>query len=37
MPQDEDLKILGSITASEQREQLDGAAQRQVGEFGQHQ
>ena len=37
MAQDEDLKILGSITASEQREQLDGAAQREVGEFGQHQ
>jgi hypothetical protein len=35
--QDDDLKILGSVTASEQREQLDGAAQRQVGEFGQHQ
>jgi hypothetical protein len=37
MPQDEDLKVLGSVTASEQREQLDGAAQREVGEFGQHQ
>jgi hypothetical protein len=37
MVQDEDLKILGSVAASEQREQLDGAAQREVGEFGQHQ
>ena len=37
MSQDEDLKILGSVTASEQREQLDGAAQGEVGEFGQHQ
>src|SRR6266571_3346027 len=37
MPQDEDLKIFGSVTASEQREQLDAAAQREVGEFGQHQ
>jgi len=26
MPQDEDLKVLGSVTASEQHEQLNGAA-----------
>jgi len=26
MPQDEDLKVLGSVTASEQRGQLNGAA-----------
>ena len=31
MPQDEDLKIPSSVTASEQRQQLDGAAQREVG------
>jgi len=26
MPQDEDLKVLGGVAASEQREQLNGAA-----------
>jgi hypothetical protein len=31
MPQDEDLRVLGSLTASEQRQQLDGAAQRRPG------
>jgi hypothetical protein len=30
--QDEDLEILGGIAAGEEDEQLDGAAQRQVGE-----
>jgi len=34
--QHQDLKVLGGITASEQCEQLDGAAQRQIGESGQH-
>jgi hypothetical protein len=29
----QDLKVLGAITASEQCEQLDGAAQREVGEL----
>jgi hypothetical protein len=37
MVQNEDLKILGSVAASEQREQLDGTAQCEVGEFGRHQ
>ena len=32
MSQDEDLKILGGIASGEEGEQLDGAAQRQVGE-----
>jgi hypothetical protein len=31
MVQDEDLKVLGGITAGELGEELDGAAQRQVG------
>jgi hypothetical protein len=31
MPQDEDLRVLGSLTASEQRQQLYGAAQRRPG------
>ena len=35
--QDEDLQVLGGFAAGEQHEQLDGAAQRQVGEFRQHQ
>jgi hypothetical protein len=34
--QDEDLKLLGGIAAGEEGEQLDGAAQRQVGESWQH-
>jgi hypothetical protein len=36
MAQNEDLKILGGIAAGQEGEQLDGAAQRQVGESGQH-
>jgi hypothetical protein len=35
--EDQDLQVLGGITAGEQHEQLDGAAQREVGEFRQHQ
>ena len=35
--QDEDLQVLAGVAAAEQGEQLDGAAQRQVGEFRQHQ
>ena len=35
--QDEDLQVLAGAAAAEQGEQLDGAAQRQVGEFRQHQ
>jgi hypothetical protein len=31
--QDQDLQVLGGVTASEQHQQLDGSAQRQVGEF----
>jgi hypothetical protein len=31
--QHQNLKVLGAITASEQCEQLDGAAQREVGEL----
>ena len=34
--QDKDLKILGGVTAAELGEELDGAAQRQVGESWQH-
>jgi hypothetical protein len=33
MAEHQDLKVLGAITASEQGEQLDGAAQREVGEL----
>jgi len=33
---DEDLEILGSVAAGELDEQLDGAAERQVGESWQH-
>jgi hypothetical protein len=36
MVQDEDLKILGGVTAGELGEELYGAAQRQVGESWQH-
>jgi hypothetical protein len=36
MAQDEDLEVLGGIAAGEEGEQLDGAAQRQVGESWQH-
>jgi hypothetical protein len=35
--QHEDLQILAGVAAAEQGEQLDGAAQRQVGEFRQYQ
>jgi hypothetical protein len=35
--QDEDLQVLAGVAAGEQGEQLDGSAQRQVGEFRQHQ
>jgi hypothetical protein len=34
--QDEDLQVLGGVTAGEQGEQLDGAARHEVGEFQQH-
>jgi hypothetical protein len=34
VPQDQDLKVLGGVTAGEQGEQLDGAAQREVDESG---
>jgi hypothetical protein len=34
--QDEDLQILGGVVIGEQGEELDGAAQRQVGESWQH-
>jgi hypothetical protein len=32
--QDQDLQVLGGIAAGEQDQQLDGAGQREVGEFG---
>ena len=35
--QDEDLQVFGGVAAGQQGEQLDGAAQRGVGEFRQHQ
>jgi hypothetical protein len=35
--QDEDLQVLGGVPAGEQRQQLDGAAQREVGEVRQDQ
>jgi hypothetical protein len=34
--QHQDLQVLGGVTASEQREELDGAAEREVDESGQH-
>jgi hypothetical protein len=34
--QDEDLEVFGSVTAGQQGEQLDRAAQCQIGELGQH-
>jgi hypothetical protein len=34
--QDKDLKVLGGVTAGELGEELDGAAQRQVGKSWQH-
>src|SRR4029450_8194547 len=36
MAQHQDLQVLGGVTASEQREELDGAAEREVDESGQH-
>jgi hypothetical protein len=36
MAQHQDLEVLGGVAAGEQCEQLDGAAQGQVGESGQH-
>jgi hypothetical protein len=36
MAQDEDLKVLGGVAAGELDEELDGAAQRQVGKSWQH-
>jgi hypothetical protein len=34
--EDEDLQILGGVVMGEQGEELDGAAERQVGELRQH-
>jgi hypothetical protein len=34
--QDKDLKVLGGVAAGELGEELDGAAQRQVGKSWQH-
>jgi hypothetical protein len=34
--QDQDLEILGSVATGELGEELDGAAQRQVGKSWQH-
>jgi hypothetical protein len=34
--QDEDLQVLGGVSAGEQGEQLDGAAQHEIGKFQQH-
>ena len=34
--QHEDLQVLGGVAAGEHREQPDGAAERRVGEFGEH-
>ena len=36
MAQHQDLQVLGGVTSSEQREELDGAAEREVDEPGQH-
>jgi hypothetical protein len=36
MTQDEDFQVLGGVAAGEQGEQLDGTAQREVGELRQH-
>jgi hypothetical protein len=36
LAQDQDLQVLGGVAAGELGEELDGAAQRQVGESGQH-
>jgi len=35
--QHQDLEVFGGVAASEQDEQLDGAAQGEVGQFRQHQ
>ncbi len=37
LAQHQDLQVLGGVATGEQREELDGAAQREVGEFRQHQ
>jgi hypothetical protein len=37
MAKDEELQVLGGVAAGEQHEQLDGATQRNVGGFRQHQ
>jgi hypothetical protein len=34
--QDEDLQLLGGVAVGEQGKELDGAAERQVGELRQH-
>jgi hypothetical protein len=36
MAEHQDLQVLGGVTASEQREELEGAAQREVDDSGQH-
>src|SRR5512132_3527572 len=36
MAQHQDLQVLGGVTSSKQREELDGAAKREVDESGQH-
>jgi hypothetical protein len=35
--QHQDLQVVGGVAAGEQHQQLDGAAQRQVGQLRQHQ
>jgi hypothetical protein len=35
--EDQNLEVLGGVTSGEQGEQLDGAVQREMGEFRQHQ
>jgi len=35
--QGQELQVLGGVAAGEQREQLDAAAQREVGQLGEHQ
>ena len=37
MTEDQNLEVLGGVTSGEQGEQLDGAVQREIGEFRQHQ
>jgi hypothetical protein len=34
--QHQDLQVLGGVASGEHREQLDGSAERQVGELRQH-